>query len=295
MREIVYLMSGAAHCPYLVASLFTLRQHWDGPVTVYAWPESFDIVERIDEDSGLCIEAVKREPQYRGRKNSQFLDKIRLMRTFFPGPILYLDADTTVHGDPSPLFALAEDHGFAATQFNDWVSTGSIPRNRVKRLRKFPEIEQRLVEEVIAREWPSVNGGVFCCRPDSPVLPLWERWTVAALKVFIADEAVLHLMQPKFYPTGDLVTVMGGKFNCSPMRYQPKGLPDEDVVIRHFHGDSNVRYKKSQKGCKLWWPIYQHCLKENIGGMAEWIGKVGNKKLIQLEQSGVMEVDHAEA
>ncbi len=295
-RRIVYLMSGAAHCPYLVASLYTLRRWWDGEVSVYAWPESYPIVRLIDEDRQLCIKPVEREPRHRGR-NAQFLDKIRLMQTLEPGVNLYLDADTTIHSPLDPLFEFGERFGFAATQFNNWLSTGSITRNRIRRLRKFPEIDQDLVEEVLTEPWPSVNGGVFCCSPDSPVIPLWERWTVEALSIFIADEAVLHLMQPRFAPHKKIITVLGGRFNCSPMRFQPKDLPDEDVAIRHYHGDSNVRYNeaekkfKSEKGCKLWWPIYQECLQENVGGMAEWRGEVGNKYLDRLEQSGVMEVD----
>ncbi len=287
-RQIVYLMSGEAHLPYLVASLHTLRRWWDGSVTVYAWPESFDIVNRICYWKTLGIDAVKREPRHRGR-NAQFLDKIRLMQTLDPGANLYLDADTTIHGSLDPLFEPVWYRGFAATQFNDWLSTGGIPRNRIKRLRQFPKIDQRLVERVLAEPWPSVNGGVFCCRPDSPVLPLWERWTMEALSIFIADEAVLHLMQPRFGLTGSMTTVLGGRFNCSPMRFQPKDLPDKDVAIRHYHGDSNVRYSKSPRGCELWWPIYRECLRENVGGMAEWQGKVRNKYLDRLEQSGTME------
>lgn len=286
-KRIVYLMSHAAHMPYLVASLHTLRRWWTGEVAVYAWPESFEFVNRMAKDDRLAVtETRKRMPEYKGR-NAQFLDKIRLMQSFNVGPglNLYLDADTTIHGYLGPLFKLAGDHGFVTTQFNDWMSTGGIPRNRIKRLRQFPEIDQALVERVLAEPWPSVNGGVFCCRPDSPVLPLWERWTVAALKVFIADEAVLHLMQPLFYPSGELVTMTGGRFNCSPMRFQPKGLPDGDVVIRHYHGDSNVRPdNKSKKGFDLWWPIYQHCLKENVGGMADWRSEIKNKYLDRVER-----------
>ena len=72
-------------------------------------------------------------------------------------------------------------------------------------------------------------------------------------------------------------------YNCSPMKYQPKNLKDEDVIIRHFHGDSNVRTNKSEKGWNLWRPIYQECLEKNVGGMAEWRGKIKNKFMSRLE------------
>ena len=276
-RQVVYLMSGEAHLPYLICSLWTLRRHWQGPVIVYAWKESFPYVFLTAVDKRLDIIDRETVPEYRG-KNAQFLAKIRLMQTFEKDTLnLYLDADTTIHGPIDPIFDAAERTGFAATQFCDWKSTGGIIKNRVSRLREFPEIDQALVEDVLRRPWPSVNGGVFACRPDSSVLPLWEKWTVAAISVFIADEAVLHTMVPKFYPIGDLAVLLGGKYNCSPMRFQPKGLADDDVVVRHFHGDSNVRRNKCKKGYDLWWPIYRECLERNIGNMQKWIGEVAPK------------------
>jgi len=132
-------------------------------------------------------------------------------------------------------------------------------------------------------EWPSVNGGVWAARPSSPVLPKWYEWTDAAKRnVFIADEAVLHVCSAAFCPTGDMVILCGGAFNCSP-KYQPKELLDEHVRIRHFHGDSNVRIGKSQKGYSLWWPIWQTCLDQNIGGCAEWtLEEIGNRWMKKL-------------
>jgi len=79
-QRVVYLMSGEAHLPYLVVSLWTLCKHWDGEIIIHAWPESFDIVKTIVKDRRLKISgAIKREPEYRG-KNAQFIDKIKMMR-----------------------------------------------------------------------------------------------------------------------------------------------------------------------------------------------------------------------
>jgi hypothetical protein len=283
-RQIVYLMSGPAHLPYLVCSLWTLRRWWTGAVSVYAWPESWEYVRRIAGDGRLEIQHFHREPAYRGKKNSQFLDKIRLMQQLDEcDENMYLDADTTVHREIYPLFSQVAERGFVATQFNDWMSDRRIITNRVERLKQFPFIDQGLVDEVLRGGWPSVNGGVFACRPDSPVLPLWERWTAEAISVFIADECVLHLMQPRFYEAGRIATLMGGHFNCSP-RFQPANLPDEDVRIWHYHGDSNVRPGKAPKGCEIWRSIYKECVEKNIGGIAEWRGEVKNKYLDRLEK-----------
>ena len=109
-RNIVFLLSGPAHAPYLCAALWTLRKHWRGPIRVVAWPESIDIAWVIGRDGRLDAEVIPRKPMYR-RKNAQFLDKIALFQTLPADKVyLYLDCDVTVNGDVSPIFADAEAH-----------------------------------------------------------------------------------------------------------------------------------------------------------------------------------------
>ncbi len=85
-RQVVYVMSGPAHLPYLLVSLCSLRQHWDGEVVVYAWPNlphslgCFDIVQRIAKDDRLDIRCQVYEPGYR-KRNAQFECKIAVMKS----------------------------------------------------------------------------------------------------------------------------------------------------------------------------------------------------------------------
>lgn len=203
-QRINYLMSGRPHLPYLVASLFTLREHFSGEVVVYAYPESYPAVKRISEDARLYIEAREWSPSYRG-KNGQFINKILMMQKQDCSVALYLDADTTIHGDLGPLFEAAWRHSFLATQFNNWRTNGRVIRKRIMRLRGFKEIDQEMVETILSQDWwPSPNGGVFACRPESEVLSVWHQWTMAARSIFIADETVLHVLQPKFVPNGSI-------------------------------------------------------------------------------------------
>ena len=285
--RIVYLISGQAHLPYLVASLHTLRQHWDGPVYVYAWPESCKIAKKIAKDERLSIIAVEREPEYRG-KNDQFLDKIKLVQSL-QGQVdaaLYIDADTTIHGDLSPLFHKATEWGFCATQFCDWTVQGRAPSRRVKDLLGLPSIDPDLIGQLFAYAYPSVNGGVWAAEPTSPVLPVWYDWTMEATLLadnkFIADEKVLHVMQVRF--PNNMTVALGGAFNCSPrQKFQPSTLYDDQVIVRHYHGDSNCKLNKSQRGIDLWWPHYVECWQRNVGGIWDWRKDVKNKCLDPLE------------
>lgn len=272
MRQVNYLMSGAAHLPYLVVSLESLRHHWDGPTVVHAWPESYDIACEIYQDSRLQVSDVcLRRPAYRG-KNSQFLDKIQLMMSLPKDTLqVYLDADTMPVGTLDPLFKTAAFYGFAATQFNAWVTGGSrgVIKNRIERLLNYEVIEKDYVKEVLGNKWPSPNGGIFACNPNSEVLPIWYEWSFAAKDVFISDETVLHVLQPKFVPTKRMKVIEGGIFNCSP-KHRPEDLDPEDVVVWHFHGDSNVRPEKSIAGYEMWLPRYHEVLEANYGGIKRW-------------------------
>ena len=282
-HRVIYLMSGPSYLPYLVCSLKTLRQHWTGMVEVHAWPESFELTKRVALDDRLQIEVIQREPVDVGsrRKKWQFVDKIRLCRESSARAVLYLDADTTVHGAVDYLFAMAASYSFVATQFNDWCSNRTTIRKRVERLKGHGIADDREIDSIVTGEVPSPNGGVFACRPESSILREWENTTLQVMDIFIPDETALHLMLRRHYGGGSMTLASGGRWNCSP-KYQPKGLRDEDVVIRHYHGHSNVRPNKSQRGVDLWWPIFEHCLVVNIGGMAEWIDGIENKYLNRL-------------
>ncbi|MCK9570126.1 hypothetical protein M0R72_14375 [Candidatus Pacearchaeota archaeon] len=289
MNRVCYLMSGPAHLPYLLVSLHTLRKHWDGEVVVFAYPESFNIVKLIAQDEKLNIEVQKWEPTYK-EKNSQFINKILMVQSFAQqeesGVVLYLDADTTIHGCLDRLFDGALLHGFAATQFSGWNTLGGTMQKRLQSLADFPEIDKRYLAQVMDNEYPSVNGGVWCAKPESQVLQTWFDWSWAARSTFICDEKVLHLMVPKYSP--EELIVLPGRFNCSP-KYQPIDLANEDVVIYHYHGDCCVRPNKSSRGFEVWWGLYQHCLQNGVGHINRWMGRIKDNRWInEMIRDGVV-------
>lgn len=269
--RVVYLMSGEAHLPYLVVSLWSLRAYYEGEVVVYAWPESFPIVEQIAKDKRLCITPKLREPKYRG-KNDQFLDKQGVVFHEDADSVLYLDADTMIQGPVDPLLdrlIIEPALNMLVTQFNDWTTLGKVIKNRISGLIGIEGVPQNHVQECLTARWPSVNGGIFVARPGCEELSVWRRWTWAARNIFIADETALHVLMAQYYPTGSLQIEFGGRFNASP-KYQPATLNDEEVSIYHFHGDSNLRPDKSLRGFEIWAAAYKECILQDVGGVRSW-------------------------
>lgn len=278
-RQITYLMSGPGHLHYLVPSLFTLRQHHQEHVVVYAYPESIDIVNFIAHDKRLFpLEVQLYVPPFRYRKNDQFIQKLKVMQAVDCETTIYLDADTTIHNRLDSLWECAEGYGFAATQFCHWLSNGRVIRARLERLRGIDGVDQVVLERVLANPYPSLNGGVFACQPTSLTLETWLEWSELAKHIFIADECVLHLLQA--YMDSDQFYVLdGGLWNCSH-----KHMPErEHVKVYHYHGNSNVRPDKSPEAHSYWWALYQHCIAENIGHLAEWRQDVPNEWLDKIE------------
>lgn len=280
-RHVNFVLSTPQYCPYLAVSLYTLRKHWTGNVVIHAWPESYGFCERLARDPRLYCHVRLAEPKFVGR-NAQFLQKIELAIASKEGTFLYLDSDIVVADSLLPLFDAAAHYGFIATQFGDWTTQTQVPHwtntkittvaGRLDRLRAFPAIDQRLVEEAIAESYPSVNGGVFAA--DWGVIPLqvWLEWTQAAITTRIPDELVLHLLQIRF---PELIRVMPGRYNRSPVYHKHI----EDYAICHFHGNSAVRSEKGSAGARKWKALFLHCLEENLGGMMDWYDQCGNKHL----------------
>lgn len=270
-------MSGPAHLHYLVVSLYTLRKHYDGPIEVWSYVDSWKFVQKIAQDSRLNIIPQLWHTDYRG-KNSQFLNKILMCSKETADVRIYLDADTTIHGPLQDLFLECIGSETVFTQFNNWKTNGSVIRARVRRLLDYPDINPDKVNRVLKEPFPSPNGGIFCCRPTSLVLQQWYKWSWLAKDVFICDESVLQVLQ-LCYEDRYLKVLKGGKYNCS----HKYGESIKDPVVYHYHGNSCSRPDKSPLACAMWWPLYEHCLNENIGNILSWRKQAVNKHMDRLK------------
>lgn len=280
-KTIFYHVSGRPHLPYLVVSLHTLRQYWDGEIRVYAWPESIETVRQIGIDKTLDIWPIA-DPCIEGRtKGSYYLPKIRIAQKLHDCNVaLYLDCDTSIAGPLNGLFDAAEKKGFACTQFNKWKSTQRVIQNRLGRLRKFDAIPGDALDELAKEGWPSLNCGIWATQPNSKILPVWYDYTALSRGIFIPDEMCLHILMVTM--PNDM-QVISGRYNTSP-KYQ--SFPDDEIKVWHYHGDLAVRMKangiKSFEGYQRWFQLFEEVCQRNIGGINEWLPTCGNASLFEL-------------
>ncbi len=261
-RGIILLLTGPAHGARLVVCLWSLREFFDGPVTVFTTrPESHEIGKLCAADPRLQVEH-RRTLEVRRRKNSSYLTKIKITRESSYETTMFLDADTTVCGDISALFRAAEVGEFCATQFAHWQTTTRTIRKRIarwaaiKQNRYDPQWYRQLIDDALQPS-RAVNTGVFAFRREAAILGPWLDLAMVGARTFICDEIALQVLLPR-YPHQWLDC----RYNCSPIHAKTS-----DARIRHFHGSKHAR---RQQGRNLWMPVYEECLRENVARLAEW-------------------------
>ncbi len=288
-HQVIYLISGPAHIPYVTVSIWSLRTRakYTGPVIVFSWPESTGFLRALERDDRLNIWVSEREPKLRRAAglggNSQGLDRIDLAMSLDSDVVLYIDADSSVHGDITPMFAEAERCGYCATQWCDWWTNNGKTRGRIRALADVESLPRDYVHELITKQYPSLNCGVFATKPDSPLLPQWYDWCKACGPMFISDERTQHLLMVK-YPE-QMSVMMGGSYNCSH-KYRPANLNPNDVNIWHYHGDSNTKPGKSPEAMAMWSELWKECLEKDIGSVRSWWQDCGNRHLPKMMATG---------
>lgn len=261
---VIYLLTGPSHAARAVVSIWSLRKHFQGPVTVFTTrPESHQIGDLCARDSRLNVAHVRVE-EAKVRKNSAFLTKLDLLINPVYSTTVYLDADTLVVGPIDPLINVAQEDQFHATRFANWVSSGKIMSKRISRWQSLPQKRydpawmKELVNEALI-ERPAVNGGVFATRQGAALLQPWRELAYTGWKTFICDEVALQLLLHR-YPH----RLLDCRFNCSPRHAGQVA----DTRIWHFHGEKHLAAGLAQS---LWLPAFDECQKRNVAEIREWM------------------------
>ena len=233
MRGVVYYNAGTKCLARLAVSIHSLRKHWFGEVMILN-----------DYDYGES-EAHKHIPCH--TKNVRFdtpdiykrilTNKTRLGEVTPYDTTLFLDADTLVVGDITPMFDAAERSEFASQQFSDWTAATRRIRHRIK---NWQGLYRREVRQALKhREYPAINTGIFAWRKDSEFMKDWYKLCLpgSVEKVSrIPDETSAQVFLPR-YPHEVLDS--GYNHSCKhPAGVEPK--------IIHYHGNKHCRFEKGK-------------------------------------------------
>jgi hypothetical protein len=265
-KGILFYNYGRGCLPRMAVAIHSLRKHYDGNVTLISDGEESDAVcNHFAIDARLKVNVIAPLIDVKKDKNHHYLVKCRMHELSPYDVSIFLDADTLVLGDLTPLFAMAEANEFVVPQFSDWKSSG---KTIARRIRGWSDIKPGYVEGAIAFG-PAVNTGVFGFAKHSAFMKDWFRVARRGRKLFIPDETSCQLMLWR-YPHH----VCEYFYNAS-CKYDNCQNPLVRVI--HYHGRKHLREGLPFNGAS-WLKAYEEVEKLNIANIKEWT-PAGDKRL----------------
>jgi len=252
---VVYFNTGLRCLVRLCVSVYSLRRVYDGPVAILAqgglprWVRKMLIhsmkvnVISVESESGVSARTMKTS-----------------LWRYSPFDLsLFLDADTVILKDPSPLFELVDRHEFVITQFSSWRTSGSRIARRIHSWGKVLDVET--LQKALSFG-PAVNTGVFGWRKDARINQRWEQmarlgWSKNCTRRMI-DELACQVILPDVPHQ-----VVDDRWNWS-VSY---GVGSDPAII-HYHGN---KHTGSRQCNKYWHNIYWTLRSTNSRG-----GNLGN-------------------
>jgi len=251
---VVYLLHGMGAAERLAVSVYSLRNHWCGSITILTGDAAERaIARRIANGFNCRVLLIQDMP------DNAMLAKTRIPEWTPYGETLYLDADTVVVGAVDELF----DYALTLTQEGCWVSTGKRVGKWIRSWRDKIEDHDCLewLEIQLAHSWPAINTGVFAFRRDNHHLDTWRKIAEQCPDMMMVDQLAMQIAT-SVIP----YRLLDDRFNHSPTH----GMAMEDIRVHHFHGRKHCR---SRRVHPVWEKAFAEAMEANIGGLQEWAGK----------------------
>lgn len=255
-QGVIYYNTGRKCLARLVTTIYSLRKHYSGPVAILSeGDESHEICMPIAEQ--LDVQFVPVEFQIPEGAQSTFLKKTLLHK---PSPYdisAFIDSDSLITGDITPLFRWAEQHEFVGTAFSNWRADGRI---MVKRIEAWRPHHPDLISEAL-KFGPALNAGCYAFRRDSKFMNEWYKITLPGRHIHLPEETSMQVALFK-YPH----YVAPQIYNCSCKHSDPF---DPDVRIIHYHRNKHCRIDLPF-GAELWMRYFLRVLDKNIANIKAW-------------------------
>ena len=252
MNGVVYYNRATKCLVRLAVSASTLRKHFDGPVTLLSQGDRSHAASReIAERFGLEFKEVE-YPQTPEKRGATYINATLCHHHVDYDATIWLDSDTIVCGDISPLHELALQNDFVATQIAHW---GSKRGSRVgKRINWWKDIHP---DEKLAKSYDQnwgINCGVFAFPKGSKWMADWWQNAMKGIDTpRIQDEVCAQIMLGE-YAHAKAPNI----FNVSAKYGTVEDFADVRIV--HFHGNKHCRFSPDGKftnNSHLWYREFE--------------------------------------
>lgn len=269
-----------------LATLYSLRKHWDGNITMFLeepFPKEFQDALKFF-NCKVIINETRHDLKTLVRKNS-------LLANPPYDKTLWLDIDTVVTGKIDPMFDFLDEHqvDMCIPHFCGWKSSGHHISKRINRFRGL--VDDKYIEEAL-KDHPAINTGVLSFRKSDKWKTFIEHLTLLAdkgskppYKIFIPDETIMQI----FYPS---MQEWGLKYFIAPTDYNVSVMYDhgqsKDPRIHHFHGNKNVI---DVPNADIWKSTFEEMRKDNIANINDFLKYADKRLKLYLEGKPVWKKD----
>lgn len=226
-KGVCYFNNGTKCLLRLAVSLRTLRDHYDGPVTILDGNGQEEL-KAIASDSEADIKPVQIRQL---RRHTAYSAKPAAVRQSPYDTTVFMDADTTVHGAIDELFNLAPQTCVVLTQMSDWMTDKPMIAERIYKFWGLRGDVNHLIEKIRVAPMPAINTGVLAVHGTTAV-ESWETVTQVRFGEFIADEIGMQIA---------FAGMVGGLVLTDEWNYSPIYGKSKDPRIVHYHGKKHTR------------------------------------------------------
>jgi hypothetical protein len=225
-KGVIYYNRGTKCMVRLLVSLYSLRKHYKGDVSIiYSGDQEKWFLKEVEKLGATTIPMPMRAGE------GSLVLKASLWRYSPYDLTMFMDADTIVLNPIDDYFKYIDAHDFVTGNFANWKTNGGTISRRIKAWEKCcPELIKPALDFGQA-----VNTGIDGWKKGATLLEAWEKLTIKGYKMNctrrIVDEigCQLLLSQHKCY-VADTSWGESVKF----------GKMDKDTKIIHYHGSKHV-------------------------------------------------------
>lgn len=249
---VIYYNVGQACLVRLLVSIYSLKQHYNGPITIISeGVESDTICTKIATATGVDLQHSTFNTD--GNKNHPFLAKTKINEVAPYDHNVFIDSDTVILGKIDELF---NDSPFTITRMAEWSTNGNKISGRIRNWSKIcPDFIQPALDYGKA-----INTGIFAFKKDASIFKEWYDLTLKNRNTFIPDEVSCQILLPRHQHI-----VLDCRFN-----YSCKHGPNiDDIRIIHYHGKKHCRIGLPYNADK-WMKVYSEVVLQNIADIKTW-------------------------
>ncbi len=263
-QGVLYYNVGTSCAVRLLVSVFSLRRHYDGPVTILSEGEdSHRLCSLIADATGTAW--LPWDCGVPPGRNRAYLAKTRFHEGTPYQTTIALDSDTVVLGPIDELFAVSRNAEFCVAQLGDWQSGG---KTIAARIRQWSSLLPEDMEPALTFG-PAINCGVVAFERTAKIFEQWNSLAVAGRRMFIPDEACCQVILHR-YPH----RVLDGRWNRSCKYDDPR---TDDSRIVHFHGRKHCR-PGLPFHAEIWTKLFLEVTGRDLAQVKAWL-PAGDKML----------------